>query len=38
MAKHFRRPRWQSVEQVVRLLVSVADGLARLYDSFHHVR
>jgi len=38
MAEHHRRPRWQSVEQVVRLCVSVAYALSQLIDSLYRVR
>ena len=38
MAKHHRCPRWQSVEQVVRLCVSVAYALSQLIDSFYRLR
>jgi hypothetical protein len=37
MAKHHRRPRWQSVERVVRLFVSVAYALSQLIDSLSRV-
>jgi hypothetical protein len=33
--RHHRRPRWDSVERVVRLLVSVAGEVAKLIDALH---
>jgi len=35
MGSHLRRPRWPSVERVVKLLVSVAGALAELIDALH---
>ena len=35
MRSHPCRPRWTSVERVVRLLVSIAGGLAELIDAIH---
>ena len=33
-AKRHRRPRWDSVERVVRLLVTVAGEVAKLIEAF----
>jgi hypothetical protein len=38
MVKPRRRPRWHRVEQVVKLLVSVAGSLAELIDAFRRLR
>ena len=37
MVEKHRRPRWQTVEQVVRLCVSVAYALSQLIDSLSRV-
>ena len=34
-AKHHRRPSWDSVERIVRLLVIVAGEVAKLIEVFH---
>jgi hypothetical protein len=34
MAAKHRRPCWDNVERVIRLLISVADEVARLMDVF----
>ena len=33
--KRHRRPSWDSVERVVRLLISVAGEVAKLIQAFH---
>ncbi len=38
MAKPRRRPRWPSVERVVKLLVSAANAVAQLIDAFRRFR
>jgi hypothetical protein len=33
--KHYRRPYWDNVERVVRILVIVTDEVAKLIRVFH---
>jgi len=35
MAAKHRRPCWDSVERVIRLLISVADEVAKLINALH---
>jgi hypothetical protein len=38
MAAKRRRPRWDNVEKVVKLLVSLAGGIAELINAIHGIR
>jgi hypothetical protein len=38
MAAKRRRPCWDNVERVVRLLISIADEVARVTDAFRRIR
>ena len=35
MAAKHRRPCWDNVERVIRLLISIADEVAKLIDTLH---
>ena len=37
MVKHRRGPCWDNVERFGRLLVSVLNALAQLFDAIHHI-